>query len=45
MISRENMQLLGLTIQKINYIPKNKKGGRTEAAEGALQVQPSVLNF
>ena len=27
-ISRENMQLLGLTIQKIGYVPKSKKGKR-----------------
>ena len=39
------MQLLGLTIRKISYIPKNKKGGRTEAAEGIATVQPEVLNF
>lgn len=46
LISRENMQLLGLTIQKINYLPKNKKGGRTETAEGMIAtVQPEVLNF
>lgn len=40
------MQLLGLTIQKISYIPKNKKGGgRTEGADGLVTVQPEVLNF
>ena len=47
LINRENMQLLGLTIQRIGYAAKNKKTGPTEHTENMIANVPQteVLNL
>lgn len=47
LINLENMQMLGLTIQKVNYAQKNKKNSCAEVGQEltTLGLSPEVLTF